>query len=795
MFKNYFVIAWRNLWKNRVFSGINIIGLSAGMMCFIVIVLYVKNELSYDRFHKNSDRIYRVAKDFVNNDGSSIPDATTPPALTVALRNNIPEVAYATRFMPAWGRNFLIQNGDKKFYETELLRIDSSFFEVFDFPFTNGNKANAFKGDLSVILTERAAQKYFGNEDPVGKTVKIDLNNGQHFVVTGVLKNPAQNAHFTFDFLVPFSSRSDSTFRNDWDRHAFYTYVLLKPNTNVASFTSKLQPLFNSYQPQSKNRYFAQALTSIHLHSNLKWELDSNSDYSYINILVIIAIVVIVIAGINYINLTTAQSVKRAKEVGVRKATGASKRSLVLQFLVESVCISFVSFVMAIFIVMLLLPAVNQVVDRQLSLSTGQWALWLQLIVITLGIGVIAGLYPAFQLSSFEPVKVLKGKFMVSWRGAYLRRTLVVFQFVISIVLIASFFIIYRQVDFVMQKNLGFDKDNVLLIPNARGNGIRPEGEAVSMVDELKKIPSVTHVSKADGILGGINPVNGISTNDGQNRISLNFLRIDHAFIPTLDIELKEGRNFFSGSTADSTSIILNENAIAQLGLKKPYLGQQLEWDDAAGKTHLVTLVGIVADFHFTSLHEPIKPFGFISEENSGNTFFVKLHSQNFVKDIAAIEKAWKNHYPDKPFAFSFQEEKIARLYQADIKFKNLFSGITALALLISCLGLFGLSVFYAEARNKEISIRKVLGAGSGSLFVLLSKDFLWLVLVAVIIASPIAWWAMHNWLQNFAYRTEISIWLFVISGMAAILIALLTISFQAVKTALANPVKSLRAE
>lgn len=797
MFKNHFMIAWRNLWKNRVSSCINIIGLSTGLLCFIVILLYVKNETGFDSFHSNPDRIYRVAKDFINADGSAIPDATTPPALSYALRRDLPEVEQATHFSPSWGRTFLIENGDRKFYETDLMRVDSSFFKVFDFAFISGNKANAFKGEQSILLTQASSKKYFGNDDPVGKTVRIDINNGKDFLVTGVLKDPPQNSHFSFDFLIPFSARSDSVFRSDWDRYGFYTYALLKPHTDPAVFRSKLQPLFNRYKPESKNRYFAQLLTDIHLRSNLKWELGNNSDMSYINILMLIGVFVIVIAGINYINLTTSRAVKRAREIGVRKVAGASKRSLIFQFIVESVCISFASFCIAILAVQLLLPFVNQLMDRQLVLfDAGQWKIWLQLAGLTLLIGVAAGLYPAFQLSSFEPAKVLKGKFSTSRSGVYLRKGLVVFQFLISITLIVSFFTIYRQVNFLMQKNLGFDKDNILVVPNANGSSIRPEGDDISMADEFRKIPAVVEVAKADGILGGQTYTNGISGRNGQNHTALNFLRVDHAFMPALGIELKEGRNFLSGLKSDSNSIIINEKAAEQLGLQKPYVGQQLEWDAILGGTvQPVTIIGVAADFHFTSLHDPIKPFGFIKQERSGSAFFIKLRSKDLSKDIAALQAVWAGHYPDKPFAYSFQDDKITRLYQADIRFRNLFSCLTVLAVIIACLGLFGLSVFVAEARNKEISIRKVLGASAGSLFALLSKDFLFLVLIAVVCASPIAWWAMHTWLGNFAYRTEISWWIFILAGFTAMCIALLTISFQAIRTAFANPAKSLRME
>ena len=793
MLKNYFIIAWRNFYKGGTASLINIIGLTTGMICFIIISFYVKNELGFDSYHKDASRTYRVVKDFVN-EGASVPDATTPPALSYALRTELPEVKAVTRIFPAWGRKYLIQYKDKSFFETNLLRIDSSFFNVFDFQFVHGNGAATFKSPLSIVLTETSAKKYFGNTDPIGQTVRINVNNGQDYLVTGVLKDVPQNSHFSFDFLIPFVSRIDSVINTNWNWSSFYTYTVLKENANAVSFKNKLQPLFNKYQPQSKNRYYAQSLTDIHLKSNLKWELGINNDLSYINILLTIALFVIVIAGINYVNLVTAQSVKRAKEVGVRKVTGASKDSLVIQFLTESVCNAFVSFAIAIIAVYLLSPLINRLLDRSVPIfSTEQWFTWIELTALTLFIGIAAGLYPAFYLSAFRPVKVLKGKFIATGRGARLRKGLVIFQFVISIVLIIGFFTIYRQVDFITRTNLGFDKDNILLLPNVRANGMNNPNVRGSWLDEVKAMPPVINIARADGILGGETSTNGISVND--THITLNFIRVDHEFLPTLKIDLKEGRNFYNHPSADSASIILNEKAVQELGLKKPYLGQRIEWDDESGKPHPVTIVGIAKDFHFTTLHEAIKPFGFIAEENNGSTFFVKLRSKNLNKDISAIQKIWLKYNPDKPFEYTFQDEQLAKQYQSDMKFKSLFSCVTILAVLIACLGLLGLSIFTTEARRKEIGVRKVLGASTGSLFSLLSKDFLLLVVIAFIIAIPVAWLTMNTWLQSYAYRISMSWWLFIMAGLAAMLIALITISFQAIKAAVANPVKSLRTE
>jgi len=793
MFRNYVKIAWRSLRSSPATSLINIAGLSTGMACFIIIFLYIKSELSYDRYHANADHIYRVVKDFVNEQGTTTPDATTPPALAPTLRSEVPEVANATRLMPAGGRKYLIQYGDRAFYETRLMRIDTSFFSVFDFAFASGSKTNFYKSPQSILLTQTAAKKYFGKEDATGKTLRINVNNGQLFTVAGVLKDVPLTSHFTFDFLIPFVSTKDSVINNDWEWNGFYTYALLKQNASAAAFTGKLQPLFHKYQPRSKNKYHAQLLTDIHLRSNLKWELGVNGDINYIRILAAIAFFVIVIAGINYVNLATARSVKRAREVGVRKVAGASKRLLAFQFIMEAICHAFLGFIVAVIAVLVLLPVVNNYVGVGLALfDARQWPLWLQLPAIPLIIGLVAGLYPALQLSAFKPVEVLKGRFNVSLRGQYLRKALVVFQFAISAALIVSFFVIYRQANYITQKKLGFDTDNIMLMPNVRGNGINV-GTPGNWEDNVRKLPAVKSIARADGILGGENSVNGLGTQGSH--ISLNFMRIDHALLPTMQLELAEGRNFLNHPTADSASLILNEEAVKELGLKKPYVGKQVAWDDDAGKTHPVTIVGVVKDFHFTSLHEQIKPFGFIAEENNGSTFFIKLHSRNLGVDIAAIKKAWLLHNPDKPFDYTFQDEQVARLYTADTIFKNLFACITALAVLIACLGLFGLTIFTTEARTKEIGIRKVLGASATSILHLLSKDFLQLIAIAFVIAAPAAWYFMHNWLQSYAYRVGIGWQVFAIAGLAITAIACVTISAQALKAALANPVKSLRTE
>jgi putative ABC transport system permease protein len=791
MLTSYFKIVVRNFLKNRIFSVINILGLALGISCFTVIVLFVEKEFSYDRFHYQPEQVYRIVKDFINNDASAIPDATTPPALAYTLRKDFPEVEKVTRFFPNWGRRNLLQYGDKKFYEMNLIRVDEHFFEVFDFPLVAGSKKEPFTGIHSILLTETTAKKYFGNENPIGKVMRTNINNSTDFVVSGILKDVPQHSHFTFDVLIPFESGRDPD--TDWNWSSFYTYLRLKPETDPTLFKVKVQELFRVHQPTSLDAYHIQPLTDIHLQSKLKWELSENGDLTYVNILLIIAIFVIAIAGINYVNLVTAQSAKRAKEVGVRKINGAVRSLLIRQFLIESILTVLVALGLSVIMTTLFLPLTKPVIGYDLSAYlAGSNAVRIAIPACIVLIGIGAGLYPAFFLSSFQPLKVLRGKFLSSQSGISLRQSLVVFQFIISITLIIGALIITRQLEFIREKKLGFNPENILMLPNVRGGGLTAPGD---LVEDLRKIPAVINVARADGLLGFKNFVTGVASKNLNNHISLNFMRVDYDFLPTMEIALMEGRNFSPDFRSDSTGLIINQKAAQQLGLQQPYVGQRLTWDDDDGKTHDVTIVGVVEDFHFTSFHEEIKPFGFILEVGNGSTFMVKVHSQNLAHTIEEIEKAWTRHNPEKPFEYNFQDEQMAKLHTVEVRFQKLFTWFTLLAILIACLGLLGLVTALADSKTKEIGIRKTLGASVTAIVNLLSGEFIRLVLIALLIASPLAWFAADFWLQGFAYRIVIGWEVFVIAGVAAIMIAFVTVSFKSIKAALANPVDSLRNE
>lgn len=790
MIKNYLVIFVRNMLTYKAFALINVFGITLGVVCFTIIILFAEFEFSYDRFHQRSGDLYRVVKDFVNIDGVRIPDATTPPALAAALLSDVPEVEAVTRFVPNGGRRNLFQYGDRQFYELELLRIDSSFFQVFDFEFVSGSKGQPFRGVHSMVLTESTARRYFGNEDPIGKTIRTNFNTQTDFEVTAVVKDVPANSHFTFQVLIPFQNLRNAD--TDWNRHTFYTYVKLKPESDPASFEGKVQDIVDDRKPDNLDAYYIQSIEDIHLTSRLKGELGQNGDLQYVRILLIIGVFVLVIAGINYVNLTTAQSLKRAKEIGVRKVTGAFRRSLIGQFLFESVALALVSSLIAIGLVSLALPYLAPIFGNDLSgLLFRSESIRFILPASVLSIGILAGLYPAFYLSSFRPLSVLRGKLTSTSQGIRLRQGLVIFQFVVSSGLIIGFLVIQQQVAFIQNKDLGFDQHAVLIVPDVAGIS-SPE----VIADDFRKLANVQSVARASGgILGVGNSINGVGDRNGENRTSLNFMQTDYDFIPTMGIDVIEGRNFSPSFISDSSAIIINEAAVLQLGLQRPVVGQTLTWDDEAGVTRNVHVVGVVKDFHFTSFHEQIKPFGFVLSVDNGSTLFIKMEGNTIVSTLESIKNVWKKHHPDKPFDYAFQDEYTAKLYASEERFQKLFSSFTMLAIAVACLGLFGLVTALSESKTKEIGIRKVLGSSVPGIVGLLTREFIGLVVIAFAIASPLSFIVMAAWLEGFAYSVGIQWQVFAMAGATTFIIAMVTVCFQSIKAALANPVHSLRSE
>ena len=802
MIKNYFKIAWRSLTRHRGFSFINIFGLASGLACSLLIFLFVKDEKSYDRFNKDSENIYRVVKDFVNDDGTKLPDATTPPALAPAMQKEIPGIATVTRVFPNWGGNFLITYGDKKITEEKVYRVDSSFFDVFSFPLIQGDKKKVFEQINSIVVTESAAKRYFGKENPMGKVLHFD--NLGDMAVTGIMKDVPAASHFHFDFLISVRKLAGNIDAN-WGFYNFYTYIKLKEHTDAASLTKKIQDLYKRNVENGPNIFYIQPLKDIHLTSNLKWELEPNSDKLYVYIFTIIAIFILLIAGINYVNLATAKASVRAKEVGVRKVAGAFRSSLVNQFLIESVITCSIACGLAIVIAQLLLPTVNTLTHKHLMVL-GDPTTLIYMIVAALLLGVVAGFFPAFYLSSFKPIIVLKGLKLNEKRTLGLRKALVIVQFTISITLIIGALIISQQIHFVQSAKLGLNKDQVLVVKNA---GYLSRSDRNAFQYSALQLPGIKNVATCDGVVGGLNWTNSLRYRGSENSQLVNFLSVGNDFLNVLGIQIKEGRNFsekFPGDTLNNGipggsldqnigSAILNETAVKELGIPSPAVGKQLFWGNDADTMYYVTIVGVTKDFHFTSLRNEIKPFAFFLTNRRVDNFTIKLSTDNLKGSLAHLENTWKKFSPERPFEYNFLDATYAGLYQAETRFQKVFISLVILGIVIACLGLFGLSTFAAQQRVKEIGIRKVLGASVSNVVGLLSKDFLKLVIAALILAVPIAWYFMNKWLEDFAYRIHIQWWIFIVAAIIAIAIAFITISFQAVKSGIANPIKSLRTE
>jgi putative ABC transport system permease protein len=803
MLKNNLRIALRNLWKNKSLTFINIFGLAAGMACSLLIFLFVRDELSYDRFNAGSDQIYRVVKDFVNDDGSRLPDATTPAALAPAIQRAIPEVEHVTRVFPGWGDKFMMTYGDRQFVEDRLFRADSSFFDVFSIPFLQGKPASAFTQLNSILLTESMAKKYFGNADPMGKVIHSDVLG--EMMVSGVLRDIPANAHFHFDFLISVRKFSGSV-DDRWGWYNFYTYIKLKPHTQIATVDPKIQALYKKNNPEGKNLFYSQPLDAIHLDSDLKWEIEPNSNRLYTYVFTIIGVFVILIGCINYVNLATAKSAMRAKEIGVRKVSGAFKGSLIKQFLTESVLTVFCAFLFALLLAQLLLAPVNELTQKQLSMSSLASPGMLLIILATIVmIGLAAGIYPAWYLSSFKPALVLKGISASERNIFHLRKILVVSQFTISVGLIIGTLIVIQQIHFIQRAKLGLNKDQVMIVSDAERLS---RGDRESILNNLKAIPGVRDAATANGLIGGLNWTTEMKLKGSKNGQLVNFLGISHRFLNVLGIQIKEGRNFSILFPSDSLSlgipgtrerfaggVILNEKAVHDLGIPDPVIGQMVSWTENRDTTWYLKVVGVAHDFHFASFKSEIKPFAFVIGNYWQNNYTVKLSSTDIKGTIGSIEKLWKKYAPDRPFQYSFLDETFAGLYKSEERFNTVFLYITILAIVIACMGLFGLTAFMVDRRTKEIGIRKVVGASVSNIVALLSKDFVALVLTAFVLACPVAWFCMNRWLQNFVYRIHINAWVFVAAGGMAICIALATISFQAIKAAMANPVRSLRSE
>lgn len=797
MIRNYLKIAWRSLWKNKTASIINIAGLSVGMACCMLIVLYLQHELSYDKFHRNSDRIVRVIMEYSFNGNPVSKGNFTSSKVAPSFKRNFPEVEDGVRMSADGDR--LVKYGEKSFTEKKFLYADPGFFRIFDLNLLTGNPAEVLKSPNTVVLSQSTAKKYFGNDDPIGKVLFVGSNE-TNFIVTGIAEDCPSNSQIKFDFLASFSSFGPAQEETYFNAN-YTTYLLLKDKNSIVSLQAKIGPFMKKEMMSDEGTYVNYELepfTLVHLYSPYD-AFEPNSNITYIYIIAGIALLVLIIACFTYINLSTARSIDRSKEVGIRKVSGAFRSQIFLQFITESLMITTVSLLFSFILVTAVLPAFNQFSGKSLQPSDlTQAGVLAAAFLINFVIAFAAGSYPALLLSKYQPVKVLKGGFRNTSSGLWLRQSLIIFQFVISIILVISTIIIAAQMHYIQTKKLGYNREHLILL--------NLDYKIIDKVDvfkaELRNNRDILSVSSAN-----CSPVNILGTyfmkrsdmKSGQEIHTWgNF--IDEDYLKTIDLQLVAGNNFskqdiLNASQADNSKnvfcFIINESAARKLGWKP---------EDAIGKRMFLgdhrpgEIKAVVKDFHFASLHNPIEPL-VLFPGSRGSTLIVKVTGNNLAQTISFLKHRWKQVAPSIPFEYQFMDEEFNQLYDSETRTAQVFNIFAAIAILLACLGLFGLSAYSARQRIKEVGIRKTLGASVGNITLLLSNSFLKLVLIAFIIATPVAWFAMNKWLQNFTFRIHISWWMFALAGISALLIAMITVSFQSIRAAAANPVKSLRTE
>jgi putative ABC transport system permease protein len=807
MFRNYIKTAYRNLLRQKGFSGINISGLTLGLTACLLIALFVRDEYQYDRFIPDGEQVYRLYTEQKKESGTEY-IASTPPMFAATLQQEFPEVEASVRVLRIGGSS-LAEVGEKQIYQEGGIITEDSFFEVLPLPFVQGSGNNSNFDPTSIFISEAFAHKIFGAENPVGKEVSIDKES---FQVKGVFKSEDLKFHLPIHYILPMRVLLDQIEperMESWVWQQFYSYIRLKKGSSAEALQAKFQTLVaqksrelsQDHKGFNYNPVF-QPLHNIHLHSaDFKNDMAERGNITYVRALSIIAIFVLLIACFNFVNLATAKSLQRAKEVGVRKTIGASRSQLMGQFLMESGMLTCISILLAIGFSSLLLPWLNQFAEKriQLDLFTNPLML-LGLFGLLVLVGLVAGFYPALVLSRFQPVKVLKGAAAGNTRPGqipWLRHSLVVVQFSISILLIISALVVYRQVEYLNTKALGFNKEEIMFFP-MRGANMNENYKTFK--NELSNIPGVSAVSIGYGFPGDAVAGDGIKVPGESKEHSVTHLMVDYDYIKTLDLEMLAGRNFSEDIRTDKDyAFILNETAVNALGFDTPNkaLGQALEWNSWAGPDSVKRgqIIGVVKDFHYKSLYDRVEPAVLQIFPPANWKVAVKIETAGMANVIEQVKGVWQKFSPEYPIEYNFLDESFDQMYKAEAKLKSLLWVFTGMAILVGCLGLFGLAAYAAERRTKEIGIRKVLGATERHIVVLLSGDFLKLVLIAILIASPIAWYFMSSWLQDFAYRIDISWWVFALAGLGAITIALITVSFHAIKAALRNPVKNLRIE
>lgn len=802
MLANYFIIAFRNLLKNKIFSFINIFGLGLGLACVFLIFQYLRRELSYDRFHAQAESIYRITWEDEN------PQARVPHPMAQALVQDFPEVESAVSLTPIWGpgltkQTFSIRNLQKdiRYDERNVLAVDSSFFEVFTFPLISGNANKALRKPGGILLSASMAQKYFGYENPIGK--QLAVNDDKRLVeVTAVFQDVPATSHFHFDFLVSYVTIKLDPGWGDffsWRDFGHYDYLRLRPGTDAKVLESKLLDWVKKYVAWSPEDFRSlaekhygfglQPVTDIHLRSNLRWELEANGNIDYIYMMTAAALLILVIACVNFINLTTALSAERAKEIGIRKTLGAFRKQLAFQFMGESVLVAFLAMLVSSLMIELTLPFLSFFIGSQVVINYTSFLMIL--VVMGIVVGLLAGIYPSLYLSSVEPGQVLKGKYLQSPKGTRVREAFTVFQFIASMVLISSSVIIYNQLSFIRHKSLGFDQEEVVIVPVKNRDAVNPKMEELR--NELLKVPGIKMVSAASNIPGrSFNQHSIFATSDPENKISASDAYVDYDFFNVLNITFANGRAFSKENPADRDGFIINETAQKNLRLENGS-NEEINWN-RDGTLFKGTVIGVVKDFNYQSLHQPVRPLIFRLTPNF-NYVLVKLNTADFTTTIKSVETTWKKFDDRFDFEFSFLEDQLNQQYASEQNMANILATFSTLAVAIACFGLLGIAALNFRQKTKEICIRKVLGGTVIGLMVFLLKDFTRLVLIAILLALPLSWWMMSQWLENFNFRTGINPLIFIASGSVLLLLAWGTLSYLTLKIASVNPAETLKNE
>ena len=809
MLKNYLKIAWRNLRKHKFYTFLNVFGLSLGLASCLLITLYVVDELSYDRSFNNAERIYRVNSD-IKFGGAEMKLAVAPDPMAFTLLKDYPQLEMATRLRE--NGSYLVRRtgATENMQEEQVAFADSTFFQVFQIPLLEGDSKRILTEPNTMVISERDAKKYFGNESAIGKTLLLD--NNHTYTVTGVMENISSHSHLsTLNMLLSMTTNKDSR-ENNWGSHNFNTYLLFRKGINPVTFEKNFDTVLKKYTGKwvqsvmgaslddlkksgSYIKYSLMALTSIHLHSDRVAEISNNSNVQYVYIFGVVAIFLLVIACVNFMNLAPARSSNRAKEVGVRKALGSERSALISQFLTEAIMLSFLSLIMSIVLAYVALPLFNNLANKQIEFPFQSGIFWAVAIFTGVFVGVLAGSYPAFFLSAFKPLKVLKSAVEIEGKGGYLRNSLVVFQFMISVMLLIGTGVIYKQLNYIQTKKLGFNKEQVLIIKNAYAL----DKQSHAFKEQILSLPNVENATVSSYLPTPSSRSDNSFFPEGQleqdKGLNMQKWPVDFDFVKTLDLQMKDGRAFDKSFPSDSSGILINETAAKILGFADPVGKKIFDMADVNTKQRRTyTILGVVKNFHFESLRQNIGALSLVLSPSYG-LVAVKLKGGDYTRTISQIESLWKRMAPGQPFNFQFMNADFDNQYRSEQRVGQIFITFAIISIIIGCLGLFGLSAYTAERRTKEIGVRKVLGASVASIVGLLSKDFIKLVLLAILFGSPIAWYAMNTWLQDFAYHIDISWWMFVTAGLVAIVIALLTVSFQSIKTALMNPVRSLRSE